>query len=60
MSQNQPQLYASLTTALGPEDQQVIKNTIETADKIAAERTNAAAATGGASSSLHSRANVTG
>lgn len=38
MSQQQPQLYNSLTSALGPEEQQVIKAALETADKIAAER----------------------
>ncbi|KAK3710808.1 Nonsense-mediated mRNA decay protein 5 [Vermiconidia calcicola] len=37
MSQQQPQLYNSLTSALGPEEQQVIKAAIENADKIAAE-----------------------
>ena len=38
MSTAQPQLYQSLTSSLGPEEQQVIKNALETADKIAAER----------------------
>lgn len=38
MSNAQPQLYQSLTSSLGPEEQQVIKVAIETADKIAAER----------------------
>ena len=37
MSQQQPQLYNSLTSALGPEEQQVIKAAIENADKIAAD-----------------------
>lgn len=50
MSQQQPQLYNSLTSALGPEEQQVIKAALETADKIAAERAanGGAAAEGGA------------
>ena len=38
MSQQQPQLYASLTAALGPEEQQVIKAALEHADKIAVEQ----------------------
>jgi importin-7 len=46
MSQQQPQLYNSLTAALGPEEQQVIKAALETADKIAAERAVAAANAG--------------
>lgn len=44
MNQQQPQLYNSLTSALGPEEQQVIKAAIDTADKIAAEQRQAAAA----------------
>lgn len=43
MSQQQPQLYNNLTAALGPEEQQVIKAAVETADKIAAEQQNQAA-----------------
>ncbi|KAK5169369.1 Nonsense-mediated mRNA decay protein 5 [Saxophila tyrrhenica] len=38
MSQQQPQLYNSLTTALTPEEQQVIKAALEQADKIAADQ----------------------
>ncbi|EMC92732.1 hypothetical protein BAUCODRAFT_259877 [Baudoinia panamericana UAMH 10762] len=38
MSQQQPQLYAQLTSALGPEEQQIIKVAIENADKIAADQ----------------------
>ena len=38
MSQAQPELYNSLTSALGPEEQNVIKAALEQADKIAAER----------------------
>lgn len=34
MSQQQPQLYNSLTQALGPEEQNVIKAALDTADKI--------------------------
>lgn len=45
MSQQQPQLYANLTAALGPEEQQVIKAALEHADKIAREQ--AVAAVGG-------------
>ena len=49
MSQQQPQLYNNLTSALGPEEQQVIKAALETADKIAAERAaNPPADAGGA------------
>ena len=43
MSHEQPQLYNSLTSALGPEEQQVIKAAIDNADKIAAEQQQAAA-----------------
>jgi hypothetical protein len=45
MSQQQPQLYNTLTSALGPEEQQVIKSALDNADKIAAEQQQAAAAT---------------
>ena len=34
MSQQQPQLYNTLTSALGPEEQQVIKAAVENADKL--------------------------
>lgn len=44
MSQQQPQLYATLTSALGPEEQQVIKAALEHADKVAVEQQQAAAA----------------
>jgi len=43
MSQQQPQLYASLTANLGPEEQQVIKAALEHADKLALEQQQAAA-----------------
>lgn len=54
MSQQQPQLYASLTAALGPEEQQVIKGAVENADRIAAEQQQARATVQGAASSLPS------
>lgn len=44
MSQQQPQLYATLTSALGPEEQQVIKAALDHADKVAAEQQAAGAA----------------
>ena len=44
MSQQQPQLYNNLTSALGPEEQQVIKAALDHADKISAEQQRAAAA----------------
>ena len=43
MNQQQPQLYNSLTSALGPEEQQVIKAAMETADKSAAQQEQVAA-----------------
>ena len=43
MSQQQPQLYATLTSALGPEEQQVIKAALDHADKIVAEQQAAGA-----------------
>lgn len=46
MSQHQPQLYNSLTAALGPEEQQVIKAALEQADKLSAERAAAPPAEG--------------
>ena len=48
MSQQQPQLYNSLTSALGPEEQQVIKAALDNADKIATDKQLAAAQQGGA------------
>lgn len=47
MSQQQPQLYTTLTSALGPEEQQVIKAALEHADKIAVEEQQAAASGAG-------------
>lgn len=47
MSQQQPQLYNNLTSTLGPEEQQVIKAALETADKIAAEQAANPPAEGG-------------
>ena len=44
MSQQQPQLYNNLTSALGPEEQQVIKAALDHADKLATEQQQAAAA----------------
>jgi importin-7 len=41
MSQHQPQLYNNLTAALGPEEQQVIKAALDTADKLALEQQQA-------------------
>jgi len=38
MNQQQPQLYNSLTAALSPEEQQVIKGVLDQADKIAGEQ----------------------
>lgn len=38
MNAQQPQLYNSLTAALGPEEQQVIKAALDQADKIAVEQ----------------------
>jgi len=38
MSQQQPHLYSSLTAALSPEEQQVVKSALENADKVASER----------------------
>ena len=38
MSQQQPELYATLTAVLSPEEQQVIKVALEHADKILAEQ----------------------
>jgi importin-7 len=43
MSQQQPQLYNSLTAALGPEEQQVIQAALAQADKIENERQQAQA-----------------
>ena len=49
MSQQQPQLYTTLTSALGPEEQQVIKAALDQADKLALEQQQATAtAAGGA------------
>ena len=50
MNQQQPQLYNTLTSALSPEEQQVIKAALDNADKIAAEQQQqqAAAVAGGA------------
>jgi len=47
MSQQQPQLYQSLTAALTPEEQAVIKAAVENADRIAAEQVARQAAGGG-------------
>jgi hypothetical protein len=43
MSQQQPQLYNNLTSALGPEEQQVIKAALDQADKIANDQQQAQA-----------------
>ncbi|WPG99451.1 Hypothetical protein R9X50_00226500 [Acrodontium crateriforme] len=43
MSQQQPQLYSQLTGALQPEEQQVIKTTLENASRIAQEQEQQAA-----------------
>jgi len=43
MSQQQPQFYAQLTTLLGPEEQQVIKQVFEKADQIQLEAQKAEA-----------------
>ncbi len=62
MSQTQPQLYATLTAALGPEEQQVIKAALEHADKVAAEQQQAATnapATAGAGDAARPQANGT-
>lgn len=48
MSQQQPQLYNNLTSALGPEEQQIIKAALDNADKIAADKLSAAAQQSGA------------
>jgi len=50
MSQQQPQLYNNLTSALGPEEQQVIKAALDQADKIAndQQQANVAAASNAA------------
>jgi hypothetical protein len=50
MNQQQPQLYNSLTAALGPEEQQVIKAALDNADKIAAEQEQQAQAAAAAAS----------
>lgn len=55
MSQQQPQLYHNLTSALSPEEQQVIQAAIANAEKLAQEQAAAAGgqqapATNGASS----------
>jgi hypothetical protein len=42
MSQQQPQFYNQLTTLLGPEEQQVIKQVFEKADQIQLEAQKAA------------------
>ena len=57
MSQQQPQLYNNLTSALGPEEQQVIKAALETADKIAAERAANPPAEGGHQQGQQQQAN---
>ena len=65
MSQQQPQLYNNLTTALGPEEQQVIKAAIDQADKLAAEQQQAAATRQGANATrpgaegVHTQSNGT-
>jgi len=38
MSQQQPHLYTSLTSALSPEEQQVVQAALDNADRIASER----------------------
>ena len=43
MSQQQPALYNSLTQNLSPEEQQVIKAALDTADKIASGQQQAQA-----------------
>lgn len=48
MNQQQPQLYNSLTSALGPEEQQVIKAVLEQAEKIATEQAQQQQQQGGA------------
>lgn len=62
MNQQQPQLYNSLTAALGPEEQQVIKAALDQADKIAAEQAQAqatAATAAGASAGVPPQTNGT-
>jgi importin-7 len=63
MSQHQPQLYANLTAALGPEEQQVVKAAFENADKIATERQQqlaAAAVAANAAPAAQAQPNGTG